>query len=343
MWFNNYAFPTKLNNKIQNMVPKRVENIRYFMQMFFFRDLKDVDMELFKKYERVVGVYQGNIPVSLVSDPDLIQQITVKEFSNFTNRFELIYFGKIMKAGVSNADDNNLKFLRNTISPAFSAGKIKNRTISCTHLKVDQASKGTKAYHCKKPNKMLPLTHRNVNTVIEIIIEISSKGESMEMKGYVDIRLFVSYTMDVKGSTLFGLEIDSLKIQMIHSLIMPRNFSMAILQDRCYFYHVSLLVNIIKLPCFVFIINANYVEWVMFPRINVLLRAFNISFFPKYLCTFFEDVINKTIQMREQDTDVSLTGTEIFGNALTFMVAGYETSANTLPFASYCLATNPDI
>ena len=38
-----------------------------------------------------------------------------------------------------------------------------------------------------------------------------------------------------------------------------------------------------------------------------------------------------------------LTAKEIVDNSVTFLIAGYETTANTLSFSTYLLATNPDI
>ena len=38
-----------------------------------------------------------------------------------------------------------------------------------------------------------------------------------------------------------------------------------------------------------------------------------------------------------------LTDEEIVAHAVTFMLAGYETTANTLAYTSYLLALNPDI
>lgn len=38
-----------------------------------------------------------------------------------------------------------------------------------------------------------------------------------------------------------------------------------------------------------------------------------------------------------------LNNSEVKENAVTFFVAGYDTTANTLAFACYCLATNHDI
>ena len=40
---------------------------------------------------------------------------------------------------------------------------------------------------------------------------------------------------------------------------------------------------------------------------------------------------------------IGLNTKEITENAVTFFIAGYDTTANTLAFACYCLATNEDV
>jgi len=40
---------------------------------------------------------------------------------------------------------------------------------------------------------------------------------------------------------------------------------------------------------------------------------------------------------------IGLNSREITENAITFFIAGYDTTANTLAFACYCLGTNPDV
>lgn len=57
------------------------------------------------------------------------------------------------------------------------------------------------------------------------------------------------------------------------------------------------------------------------------------------------DNTNKQIssQVRPQDrAQKMITEDEIVGQAFVFLVAGYETSSNTLAFACYLLATNPE-
>ena len=44
-----------------------------------------------------------------------------------------------------------------------------------------------------------------------------------------------------------------------------------------------------------------------------------------------------------EDVKNKLTDSQIIGNAITFMLAGYETTANALSYTSYLLALNPRI
>ena len=50
-----------------------------------------------------------------------------------------------------------------------------------------------------------------------------------------------------------------------------------------------------------------------------------------------------TSPVKKSDKGKKLTDEEIVAHAATFMLAGYETTANTLAYTSYLLALNPDI
>lgn len=66
-------------------------------------------------------------------------------------------------------------------------------------------------------------------------------------------------------------------------------------------------------------------------------------------CDTYKDFLQIMLNTDKERSDSGgkhtkgLTKNEIYGNALIFMVAGYDTTANTLTFASYSLATNPDV
>ena len=48
-------------------------------------------------------------------------------------------------------------------------------------------------------------------------------------------------------------------------------------------------------------------------------------------------------QLSNGSTRHKLSTKEIVDNSVTFLIGGYETTANTLSYASYLLAINPDI
>ena len=50
-----------------------------------------------------------------------------------------------------------------------------------------------------------------------------------------------------------------------------------------------------------------------------------------------------TIKKSDNCKGRKLTDEEIVAHAVTFILAGYETTANTLAYTSYLLALNPDI
>nr|XP_034320962.1 cytochrome P450 3A29-like [Crassostrea gigas] len=83
------------------------------------------DQELARTYGDIVGVYMGHRPLLLVSNPDTIKAIMVKEFSRTPNRPKTFLPRNEMKYSLLNADDDQWRFLRNTLLPTFSSGKMR--------------------------------------------------------------------------------------------------------------------------------------------------------------------------------------------------------------------------
>ena len=52
---------------------------------------------------------------------------------------------------------------------------------------------------------------------------------------------------------------------------------------------------------------------------------------------------NEASLPKKTSKERKLTDEEVVGQAVTFLMAGYETTANTLAYTSYLLALNPDI
>ncbi|KRT84339.1 hypothetical protein AMK59_1315, partial [Oryctes borbonicus] len=78
----------------------------FFKKESFF----DMMVNLYRTFpeERYIGMYQGMLPTLLVRDPEIIKQITVKEFDHFVNHRTFI------PDGIDPLWDRNLVILKGT-------------------------------------------------------------------------------------------------------------------------------------------------------------------------------------------------------------------------------------
>ena len=61
----------------------------------------------------------------------------------------------------------------------------------------------------------------------------------------------------------------------------------------------------------------------------------------------YKDILQLMIEATVEDEGITaeqkLTDEQITSHSVTFMLAGYETTANTLTYTAYLLALNPDV
>ena len=82
-------------------------------------------LDYIKKYGKVYAICLGSKPSLVVSDRELAKQIMINDFPNFRNRFQFVRFKPPFNKTILNARDDTWKRIRNTLTPTFSAGKIK--------------------------------------------------------------------------------------------------------------------------------------------------------------------------------------------------------------------------
>ena len=83
--------------------------------------------EYYQRYGRVYKMGFGRRPTIVVTDPEMIKRITIKEFPKFQNR-SFTELKASMNSFLPVAKDEKWKRIRTTLSPTFSAMKMKEVT-----------------------------------------------------------------------------------------------------------------------------------------------------------------------------------------------------------------------
>ena len=130
-----------------------------------------------EQYGQIYGYFEGHTPILVVSDPDVLQDVFIKSFSNFHSRRPFAFEDP-------NARDVNLfsatglrwKRQRFVINPTFSSAKLK---------------------------QMTPLMHRTLKTLMKKMDEEHNMNAPFDIYAY-----FKRFTMDSIWSCGFGLDTD---------------------------------------------------------------------------------------------------------------------------------------
>jgi len=132
--------------------PKPVPFLGSFLETRKYGGLHLMYLDYIKKYGKVFAICLGGRPSLVVADPELLKQIMVKDFPNFHNRFliQQSTSNTSFSKTVLNARDDTWKRIRNTLTPTFSAGKMK---------------------------LMVPLIEKACDTLVEKLDKIVDSGE----------------------------------------------------------------------------------------------------------------------------------------------------------------------
>ena len=103
--------------------PKPLPYIGNILEIRKHGGILSFHMNCLKKYGRIFAIWTPNLAI-VVADPEMLKQIMVKEFENFTNRF--IHLKQpISKKLLFSARDETWRRIRHTLTPTFTALKMK--------------------------------------------------------------------------------------------------------------------------------------------------------------------------------------------------------------------------
>ncbi|XP_053552727.1 cytochrome P450 3A9 [Bombina bombina] len=267
------------------------------------------DMECFRKYGKLWGLYDGRVPVLAVLDPAIIKTILVKEcYTNFTNRRSFGLNGPLSSA-ITIAQDEQWKRIRTVLSPTFTSGKLK---------------------------EMFPIMKDYSNILVKNIQDYVENDKPCTMK-----EIFGAYSMDVITSTSFGVNIDSLNkpndpfVTQIKKLLKLGLFS-------------PLLICVVLFPFLLPILEKMNVQLFPKDILDFFMKAItNFQENRKKSDPSGRvDLLQLMVDSRTADVSdqqKALTDDEIMAQSIVFIIAGYETTSMALSYLFYNLATHPDV
>lgn len=285
-----------------------------------------IDVDMVKKNGKCFGTYMGCTPSLVISDTEMLKEIMVKQFSKFTDRSIGIPLEKKWHSSVSVANGEHWKFLRQTLSPTFSTGKMKH---------------------------MSPY----INKCLDNLMEILEEKRQNQGDGFNIDPVFRGFTMDVICSTGFGIEVDSqrnpdnLYIKYAKEFLEIDVAGSPLFLIALMFPDLKFLMNKMKMP----LVSKRVFDFfetstkAMFNE-----RRADTSKVHRDLLQLMMNA-HKESDPDDKDEDQSdqftyddykkrgLTDTDILINSIIFMTAGFDTTATTLGWLTYDLALNPDV
>lgn len=283
----------------------------------------------------IYGIFDFRTPQYIIRDTETYKQITIKDFEHFEDHYAFVdeRSDKLWGNSLFFMRTEKWRNMRATLSPAFTGSKMR---------------------------LMFDLVVECVDDVVKHFLKMANNGETnnIEMKDF-----FTRYTNDVIATCAFGLK--------INSFAEPENdfyLNGKKLADFTSFKTMMKLLVIDKLPAVARALDISFVDGPVAKVFkDTILDTIDMR---KKNSIHRPDMINMLMQVREgtlehqanekekekegfatvEESDVgkkfvnrSWNDDEIVAQCFLFFAAGFESSATLLTFASYELATNPDI
>nr|XP_030701948.1 cytochrome P450 3A29-like isoform X1 [Globicephala melas] len=305
-----YLYGTYSHGRFKKLGIPGPRPLPYFGNILSYRKgLWEFDNGCFKKYGKIWGCYEGQQPLLVVTDPDIIKTVLVKEcYSVFTNRRTFGPVG-VMKNAISLAEDEQWKKIRSLLCPTFTSGKLK---------------------------QMFPIISMYGDVLVRNLRKEAEKGKPITVKDF-----FGAYSMDVITGTAFGVNIDSLSnpqdpfVEYTKKLL-RFDFLDPLLIFSTLFPFLRPVFEILNLSVF----PKNAVNFIT--KSIKRMKESRLKDKETHRVDLLQLMINSQ-NSKDVDTRKALSDPEMVAQGIIFIFGGYEPTAEALSFLFYELATHPDI
>lgn len=122
-WCGTYRFSVLKNLGIPG--PEPWPFLGSILEVHKFGGLHAMLLENMKRYGKIFAVCLGRSPTIVITEPEVLKTILVKEFTSFRNRSDEVKPPPPLNCGLLAARDDQWKRIRSILSPSYTTGKMK--------------------------------------------------------------------------------------------------------------------------------------------------------------------------------------------------------------------------
>ncbi|KAH0821176.1 hypothetical protein GEV33_001615 [Tenebrio molitor] len=266
------------------------------------------------------GVHVGVKPFYIPIDPELVKHILLKDFQHFVNRGSYIdEVNDPLSGHILSMEDNRWKNMRAKLTPTFTSGKI----------------------------KMMFETLANCSVGLKTLMDESATNRSS-----IDIKeILARFTTDIIGSVAFGLDCNSLKDpDALFRKYGKKIFAATPLERVKLVLQFGVPHRVLKMFKFK-VTNPDVEKFFMKAVKDTVAHREKNNIYRKDFMHLLIQLKNKgavsdddkILNEQGKTAENGLTMNELAAQAFIFFLGGFETSATTMTFAMYEIATNPHV
>ncbi|RDD39464.1 Cytochrome P450 3A11 [Trichoplax sp. H2] len=256
-----------------------------------------------EKYGRVYGGLFFSIPAIWVSEPNLLKSVCIKNFSNFSDRYSLVNGIEPFGEMLLELKGTDWKRIRNILLPTFSASKLK-----AIMAFIDKAG----------------------DRLVATILKAEQDGQSIDLW-----RTCGKFTMEVILATAFGIEFESKEHEEKLTNAARGLFEISPGPLQFLLIFAPSLFRVLEPKLGGQFMNSTHY---LVKTCKQVIKERRRNMAQGIACR--RDILQQMLEAGDSD---KLNDQEVVAQALLFLAAGYETTANALAFATHSLATNPEI
>ncbi|KAF8796724.1 Cytochrome P450 3A11 like protein [Argiope bruennichi] len=286
------------------------------------------ELRRYREFGPVYGFFEGNKANLSIADPNILKEILVKKFHVFNGRRELFTGDIVVDNMLAVIRGNDWKRIRDIVTPTFTTSRIKNT---------------------------MNVVKNCAETMIQNFRVYAEDGKYVNVK-----RIFGAFTMDVIAKSAFSTTIDSHN-DPDNAFV---NFAKRVLNMKmnakfiCFHVFPTFLMRLLRI-C---ITDVEATHGLKNRALEIMkTRKKNGQVCHDFLQILMdaakenEESLNNGIgstnseendrdnKLSNKDVPKRMTMDELASQSVAFFLAGYDTTASTLSFATYLLALNQSI